>query len=106
MISANDRIVTVLGQEVRIEHVPNLLVDGERCEGGAFISERLIKISDEHREDEARYSRILIHEMIHMVLGISGVSEMMTLPVEEAVCVVMESAGINFDMADKIGWHV
>ena len=106
MISANDRIVTVLGQEVRIEHVPNLLVDEARCEGGCYISERLIKISDEHREDEGRYNRILVHEMIHMVLGISGVSEMMTLPVEEAVCVVMESAGINFDMADKIGWHV
>ena len=105
MIPASDRTIIVLGQEVRIEHVPNLLVDDARCEGGCYISERLIKISDEHREDEARYNRILVHEMIHMILGISGVSEMMTLPVEEAICVVMESAGINFDTGDKIGWH-
>jgi hypothetical protein len=106
VISANDRIVTVLGQEVRIEHVVNLLVEGERCEGGCYVSERLIKISDEYRGDEGRYNRILIHEMVHMILGISGVSEMMTLPTEEAVCVVMESAGINFDEVDKIGWHI
>jgi hypothetical protein len=106
MVPANDRIVTVLGQEVRIEHVVNLLVEGERCEGGCYVSERLIKISDEHRAGEARYNRILIHEMVHMILGISGVSEMMTLPTEEAVCVVMESAGINFDEVDKIGWHI
>ena len=105
MIPASDRLVTVLGQEVRIEHVPNLLVADERCEGGCYISERLIKISDEHRADEVRYNRILVHEMVHMILGISGVSEMMTLPVEEAVCVVMESAGINFDPKDVIGWH-
>jgi hypothetical protein len=44
--------------------------------------------------------------MVHMILGISGVSEMMTLPIEEAVCVVMESAGVSFDTGDKIGWHV
>ena len=106
MIPAGDRIVSVLGQEVRIEHVPNLLVGDERCEGGCYISERLIKISDEHREDEGRYNRILVHEMVHMILGISGVSEMMTLPIEEAVCVVMESAGVSFDTGDKIGWHV
>jgi hypothetical protein len=105
VIPESDRIVTVLGQEVRIEHVPNLLVGDERCEGGCYISERLIKISDEHREDELRYNRILVHEMVHMILGISGVSEMLTLPVEEAICVVMESAGINFDSKDVIGWH-
>ena len=91
MISPDNYSLTILGQDFEIQHVPNLIVDGEKCEGGCYCSERVIKIDDVLRFDVERYNRVLTHELMHMAMGISGISEMMELKVEEAICVLMES---------------
>ena len=91
MISPDNYSLTILGQDFEIQHVPNLIVDGEKCEGGCYCSERVIKIDDVLRFEVDRYNRVLTHELMHMAIGISGISEMMDLKTEEAICVLMES---------------
>ena len=81
----------VLGQKVKIEYVDNLIVEGERCEGGCYISERVIKIDASLINDTNRLLRVIRHELMHMRIGLSGLSEIIDPKVEEAICVLMES---------------
>ena len=82
---------TVLGQHVEIKYIDNLHVDGEKCEGGCYLSERVIKLDSSLLDDPARLQRVTVHEKMHMALGVSGLSELMDSKVEEAICVMMES---------------
>tara|TARA_A200000159_G_C7283717_1_gene322618 strand:+ start:634 stop:921 length:288 start_codon:yes stop_codon:yes gene_type:complete len=95
MIEPNMYEVEVLGQRYTIEHVPNLLVEGERCEGACYVSERTVKIDDALRYQDARYNRVLKHELMHAALRTSGLAEMMDLRMEEAICVLAESISIK-----------
>jgi len=84
-----------LGQRFTIEHVQNLLVEGERCEGACYVSERVIKLDDYLRFQESRYNRVLRHELMHAALRVSGLAELMDLKMEEAICVLAESVSIK-----------
>lgn len=95
MIENESYEVEVLGQTFTIDHVVNLLVEGERCEGACYVSERLIKLDDELRYQPARYNRVLKHELMHAALRASGLAEMMELKMEEAICVLAESISIR-----------
>ena len=95
MIENESYEVTILGQQFTIDHVVNLMVDSERCEGACYVSERLIKLDDELRYQPARYNRVLKHELMHAALRTSGLAEMMDLKMEEAVCVLVESISIR-----------
>ncbi len=88
----SDKVTTkILGETVMIHYVSNLFVDGEKCEGGCFLSERLIKIDSSLLDDKERLERVVRHEKMHMALGISGLTEIMDPKIEEAICVMMES---------------
>ncbi len=95
MIENNSYQVTVLGQSFVVEHVQNLLVEGERCEGACYVSERVIKLDDYLRFQQSRYNRVLKHELMHAALRVSGISELMELKMEEAICVLAESISIK-----------
>tara|TARA_R100001463_G_scaffold2401_6_gene10164 strand:- start:668 stop:955 length:288 start_codon:yes stop_codon:yes gene_type:complete len=95
MIENNNYEVTILGQRFTIEHVQNLLVEGERCEGACYVSERVIKLDDYLRFQESRYNRVLRHELMHAALRVSGLAELMDLKMEEAICVLAESVSIK-----------
>ena len=83
--------VLVLNQTFDIEHVQNLLVDGEKCEGVCYTSERTIRIESALLANPERYNRVVKHELLHAALGVSSISEMMELKMEEAICVMFES---------------
>mgnify|MGYP003643463813 CR=1 FL=1 len=95
MIDNNSYEVTILGQRFTVEHVQNLLVEGERCEGACYVSERVIKLDDYLRFQESRYNRVLRHELMHAALRVSGLAELMELKMEEAICVLAESVSIK-----------
>ena len=95
MIDGGDYEVTVLGQSFTVTHVPNLLVEGDQCEGACYVSERIIKLDDELRFQPERYNRVLKHELMHAVLRMSGLAEMMELKMEEAICVLVESLSVK-----------
>ena len=79
----------VLGQKIKVEYVDNLVVEGERCEGGCYVSERVIKIDASLINDTGRLLRVIRHEVMHMRIGLCGLSEI--LDPKEAICVLMES---------------
>jgi hypothetical protein len=95
MVENHSYEVVVLGQRYTVEHVPNLFVEGEQCEGACYVSERIIKIDDYLRFQEARYNRVLKHELMHAYLRTSGLAEMMELKMEEAICVLAENMPIR-----------
>ena len=94
MVDPESYEVTVLGQTFVVDHVTNLLVEGERCEGACYVSERIIKLDDELRFQPARYNRVLKHELMHAALRTSGIAELMDLKMEEAICVLVESISV------------
>ena len=82
--------VKVLGQWVRVEH-KDLSVDAapdENLHGDCNVERRLIRL-DQSLEG-ADYKRVLRHEKMHMKLGLSGLSELLTPEQEEAICVLSE----------------
>lgn len=95
MIEPASYEVSVMGQRFTVEHVQNLTIEGERCEGGMYLSERFIRIDDAMRYQESRYNRVLKHELMHAALGISGLTELLDEKTEEAICVLVESISIK-----------
>ncbi len=95
MVEPHSYEVTILGQRFTVEHVVNLFVEGEQCEGACYVSERLIKLDDYLRFQPARYKRVLKHELMHAALRVSGIAEMMDLKMEEAICVLAESISVK-----------
>jgi len=92
MFTTPTRSVTLLGQEVTIEYVTPLYIEGDKCEGGCWVSERLIRIDTALLTEPERLQRVLVHEQMHMMLGLSGLSDAIgDLKIEEAICCLMES---------------
>lgn len=83
--------ITVLGQRVRVEIVKDLLFRGDACEGLCLPSERVIQIDDDLRKDPRRFERVLVHETFHMAVRLAGMNELIDLPTEEAMAVLVES---------------
>ena len=94
MSNARDFVTVVLGETIRVKHVPNLRVGDDDCEGACYASERLIKINSDI-VDEGRYRRVVDHELAHMLMRISGVAETLTEGQEEALAVLLEVHPFN-----------
>lgn len=75
-----------MGIEVTVKQVAKL-PDGD--EGHAHWQKREIVISKEYPLEQRL--RTYKHEVFHMVLGLSGVSELLTTEQEEAVVVALEN---------------
>ena len=79
--------VKVLGQWIRIEHVPSEQMEG--CLGFCIVEKRLIQLDASLEGDE--YKRVLKHEITHMKHRISGLIEMMSPELDEALAVLSET---------------
>lgn len=92
------RCVVVNDQEFSVEYVDNLMIDGEVCEGGCWLSQRTIKLNTDVLSCCWRHDRVLRHEIYHALIGISGLTEVMPPNVEEALCVMLESSSYLLNM--------
>lgn len=82
--------IKVLGQWVTLEHADLSKADtdgGELC-GDCDVDKRIIRL-DEKLEGE-EYRRVLRHEVFHMKVRISGLKELLSDEVDEALAVLAE----------------
>lgn len=82
--------IKVLGQWITVEHcdLSKAGESGEALCGDCNVDRRVIRI-DETIEGE-EYKRVLRHETFHMKVRISGVNEMLTDEIDEALAVLAE----------------
>ena len=84
--------VKILGQWCAVKFM-DLKEEGQRNNetlyGDCDLATRTIRVEQSLDDDLAK--RVLKHEKMHMKLGLSGLSELLTLEQEEAICVLMES---------------
>ena len=81
--------IKVLGQEVTIKVLAKPEQDdGTVCHGMCEVNDR--RISIEAGLNNSVYSRVLRHEVFHMKMGLSGLSEMLTDEQEEALAIIAE----------------
>jgi len=77
--------IKILGQWVNLEHVD---LTKEGVHGDCDVEQRKIRI---HIGLEGeRYKRVLRHECEHMKFGLSGLVELLTPELEEALCTLAE----------------
>lgn len=74
----------ILGQRVNIKYV-TMSNDHGQCD----VALREIRLNK--KLDGDSLYRVLRHEKMHMRLGISGISELLTSEMEEALCCLAES---------------
>lgn len=79
--------ISVLGHTFTIKQVPKLADDGH---GECNVDERTIKISTAY--PLASRQSTLRHEAIHAILGITGLTELLSDELEEAIVVAIENA--------------
>ena len=82
--------IKVLGQTVTLNHIEGLKnEDSLKCWGLCLVQERAIFL-DASLTGEA-HSRVLKHELFHMKAGISGITELLSEELEEALAVLAET---------------
>lgn len=80
------RHVMIMGRRVPVRMVPNLRDGGEECFG--LFDGKCIKLCSTSKHN---LNATLLHEQVHAVLAFSGLTELLTPQLEEAICVAMES---------------
>lgn len=84
--------VRILGQWINILYV-DLKPEGEKANetlyGDCDSTTRIIRVDKSVDDDLCK--RIIKHEKMHMKLGLSGLTEILTLEQEEAICVLAET---------------
>ena len=93
--------VIINDQYFTVEYVDNLMIEGEVCEGGCWLSKRVIRLSTDLLNCSERHDRVLRHEIYHALIGLSGLTELMPDNVEEALCVMLESASYLLNMEQR-----
>ena len=93
------RSVKVLGQKFKIKYLPPDEME-ENCEGVVYTSRREIHLDNSLPLEQLR--RVLIHEIMHAILSISGISEKLSYTVEESIAVAMESALPSFRVVSRV----
>jgi hypothetical protein len=79
--------IVVGGRSIRIKVVEDLHVEGVGKANGAYCHDaRLIQLD----KDDGVNNAFLLHEATHAVLTTSGLSEVLGLQLEEAICTAME----------------
>lgn len=86
------RRLIILGQTWTVIYVESLTEGSEApVYGSTDIDRRIIKIATAVNNTPALLQSTLLHEVIHAVLGIAGVSAMLTERTEEAIVLALES---------------
>ena len=82
--------IKVLGQDVTLSHIDGLKnEEALRCWGLCLVQERMIFL--DASLTGAAYNRVLRHEVFHMKAGISGLTELLSEGIEEALAVLAET---------------
>ena len=82
--------IKVFGQAVTVRYIDKLKnEDGIPCLGLSHINDRTIEL--EQGLSKAATARVLRHEIFHMKLGISGLTELLSEELEEALAVLAET---------------
>jgi hypothetical protein len=92
------RTVDVLGQKFKIRYKHE--DDMEDCLGITFTASREIWLQDGLPADQMR--RVLIHEITHAILGISGITEKLNPQLEEAICCAFESGIYSYRPVNRV----
>ncbi len=93
------RTVVVLGQKFKLKYIhPDDLEDN--CLGITETHKREISLDSTLPADQMR--RVLIHELTHAILGVSGISEKLNPQVEEAICVAFESGLFAYKVVNRV----
>jgi hypothetical protein len=107
-VTAEAFFINVLGQRVKVEIIKGLTFRGDECEGMCQPSERVIQIDDSLRCEPLRFERVLVHETFHMAVRLAGMNELIDLPTEEAMAVLVESVftsptklRLDYEWSDK-----
>jgi Zn-dependent peptidase ImmA (M78 family) len=79
--------IQILGQEISVHYVPYLEMEND-CEllGAWNMNTRSIYISK--RSSDWRY--VLMHELIHAILALSGIDNSLKFVIEEQICQSIE----------------
>jgi hypothetical protein len=79
----------VLGRTIEVKLVEDLRIGDVECYG--CYQGSTIQICTSKHSTHAAYHRTLMHERVHAILAISGITELLDGRTEEAICVAMES---------------
>jgi len=79
--------IIIFGIKFKVE-VVNLVSEG--ISGDSHLGKRLIRINSKDKIDEQRST--LLHEVLHMALGIGGIEAVLPPDTEEAIVVCLENA--------------
>jgi len=75
--------------KVRVEHIP--LEDGDTLLGKCETDKRLITISEALPDETDQVYRVVLHEALHAILGVSGISTLLHNDIEEALVLCLEA---------------
>ena len=81
------RVIHVCGHKIKVKVVEKL-VDGSTDLLGAYNGETKTIYLLKHPD----WCSCLFHELIHAVIGITGVGEGLTLSKEESICIALENS--------------
>lgn len=77
-----------------------LIVEDQRIEldnSGVFgycdLDNREIHVSTENIQSQEEFNRVLLHEVTHAILGMSGINQVFSKDVEEGIAMAMEGLG-------------
>lgn len=84
--------IPILGIPFEIQY-PKVVKDedGEELSGDCDVNHRRLRISTTENETEEQAESTLLHETIHGILGVSGVSALLEDKVEEAIVLALEN---------------
>ena len=86
--------VRVFGRELKVKIVDSL----EDGDFGQYIeSEQTIKIAKKCFKRKGFAKAVLVHEMVHAILGIGGLAQILSDTQEEAICVALEELAYHID---------
>lgn len=101
--------VLIGGKKVRIKYVRELLDDdGTGLCGDTCVEDLQIRISKSRHKNERQLFATLYHELLHMALGIAGISAVWKDEQEEPIVYALESMLadlLGFNPAAKIRWR-
>ena len=87
--------IIIFGTTYSVEYYPLLEDSDGNNYGETQCHEKAIKVSLIHNDNKKKLQSTLFHEIIHGVLGESGLTEVLDSNTEEAIVVALENALIG-----------
>jgi hypothetical protein len=81
------RSITIFGHKIKVRIVPYLEDNGDELYGAWSYDSKTIYL-----QKGCDWRSVLLHEVIHAILSLSGAGEGLTMVREEALCIALEHA--------------